>query len=58
VASGRNLILVSLGESTLRNRLVLPSMHTDDIRDVQLSRFDHCDLLVQILLCLWSNLEL
>jgi hypothetical protein len=58
VASGRNLILVSLGESTLRNRLVLPSMHTDDIRDVQLSRSDNFDLLVHILLCLWSNLEL
>lgn len=54
VASGKNLILVSLGENSLRNRLVLPAMHTDDIRDVQLSRCEH--LMVQISFHFW-NLE-
>lgn len=39
MATGRDLLIVSIGEHNLRNRLVLPSMHIDDIRDLQLSSF-------------------
>ena len=37
VAMGRDIVVVSLSEGAMRERLVMPSMHDDDIRDLQLS---------------------
>ncbi len=35
VATGKHMVVFSVGEDSLRKRTQMPAMHTDDIRDMQ-----------------------
>lgn len=35
MAAGKQMIVMSVGDDAVRRRSVMPAMHTDDIRDLQ-----------------------